>query len=279
MTLSRRAFLLASCLAALPVHAATPRVVVLGGSIAEIAAALGALGQIVGRDTTSTFPAALLDLPDVGYVRALSAEGVLSLAPDLILAEADAGPPPVIEVLRAAGSRFVTLPGASDGPGVLTKIAATAKALGLPHDALTARVRADLDRAAALAATVTAPQSVLFVLSLQGGAVMAGGAGTSAEGIIRMAGGVNAAQGFAGFKPMTDESALAANPQAILVMDREGDLSITPEMIASHPALGQTAAALSGRIIAMDGLFLLGFGPRIGQAAIALHQALYGARE
>ncbi|NBZ86463.1 heme/hemin ABC transporter substrate-binding protein [Stagnihabitans tardus] len=276
--ISRRAVLLGSCLVALPAFAATPRVVVLGGSIAEIVAALGAEGQLVGRDTTSTYPASLLALPDVGYVRALSAEGVLSLAPDLILAEEDAGPPPVVEVLKAAGPRFVTLPGATDGPGVLAKITATAEALGLSAEALLAKVQADLDRAAALAAAVTAPQSVLFVLSLQGGSVMAGGAGSSAEGIIALAGGINAATGFTGFKPMTDEAVLAANPGAILVMDREGELSITPEMIAAHPALGQTSAGLAGRVISMDGIFLLGFGPRTGEAAIALNTALYGAK-
>ena len=88
---------------------------------------------------------------------------------------------------------------------------------------------------------------------------------------------INAATGFAGYKPMTDEAVLAAAPQAILVMDREGDLSITPDMIAAHPALGQTPAAQDGRIIAMDGMLLLGFGPRTGQAALTLHQSLYGS--
>ena len=277
MSLSRRAFLLVTCLAALPVRAATSRIVVLGGSVAEIVAALGAEAEIVGRDTTSTYPASLLALPDVGYVRALSPEGVLSLAPDLILAEADAGPPPVIEVLKAAGIRFVTLPGTPSAAGVAAKITATAEALGRAEEgaALVAKVQADLDAAAAKAAAVTARQRVLFVLSLQGGKVMAGGEGSSAAGILALAGAENAATGFQGFKPMTDEAVLAANPDAILVMDREGELSITPEMIAAHPALGRTHGAQ--RVIAMDGMFLLGFGPRTGQAALALHAALYGA--
>lgn len=279
MILTRRFLLAGACLTALPLQAATRRVVVLGGSIAEIVAALGAGSELVGRDSTTTFPASLLALPDVGYVRALSAEGVLSLAPDLILAEADAGPPAVIDVLRAAGTRFVSIAEASDAEGVLTKIAATAGALGLEAagETLIRQVRADLAKAASVAALVTERKPVLFVLSLQAGAVMAGGAGSSAEGIITLAGGANAAAGFAGYKPMTDEAVLAADPQVILVMDREGTQSITPEMIRAHPALGQTEAARQGRIIAMDGMFLLGFGPRTGQAALVLHDALYGA--
>ena len=185
----------------------------------------------------------------------------------------------MIEVLRAAGTRFVAIQGASDAEGVAAKITATAAVLG--HEAagksLVARVRADLALAAAAVAVVAATTRLLFILSLQGGAVLAGGSGSSAEGIILLDGAVNAAAGFAGYKPMMDEAVLAADPQAILVMDREGDWSITPAMIRAHTALDQTQAALQGRIIGMDGMFLLGFGPRTGQAALALHDAFYGA--
>jgi len=173
-------------------------------------------------------------------------------------------------VLRAAGTRVVAIQGAPGAEGVAAKITATAAVL-------VAQLRADLARAAAAATAATATKRVLFILSLQGGAVLAGGLGSSVEGIILLAGAVNATAGFAGYKPMTDEAVLAADPQAILVMDREGERSITPAMIRAHPALDQTQAALQGRIIGMDGLFLLGFGPRTLQAALALHGALYGA--
>lgn len=104
---------------------------------------------------------------------------------------------------------------------------------------------------------------------------MAGGAGTEAEGIISLAGGVNAAIGFDGYKPMTDEAVLAARPDVILMMDREGDLAIGDADILSQPALAATPAAKYGAIVRMDGLLLLGFGPRTPEAARALHAALY----
>ena len=104
---------------------------------------------------------------------------------------------------------------------------------------------------------------------------MAGGEGTEAEGIIRLAGGVNAATGFSGYKPMTDEAVLQAAPDVILMMDREGDLAINNDMVMAHPALSQTPAAKAGRILRMDGLLLLGFGPRTPQAAADLHALLY----
>ena len=273
-----RAICLSLALAA-PASAEAPRIIALGGSITEIAVALGAEDRLVARDTTSTFPESVQALPDVGYIRALSPENILALDADLIVAEGDAGPPEAVDVLKAAGIPFVLVPEANDPAGVLAKIAAVAQALELPKEgaALETSVKAGLARAEQQALTVTAPKRVLFILSLQGGRVMAGGTETGAEGIIRLAGAVNAASVFQGYKPMTDEAVLAASPDAILMMDREGDLAITDADVLAHPALSQTPAAKAGAIIRMDGMLMLGFGPRTPQAALALHEALYGS--
>lgn len=253
------------------------RVVSLGGSVTEIVVALGAAERLVARDTTSTWPPSIRSLPDVGYVRALSPEGVLSVQPTLILAEDGAGPAETMEVLKAAGVTVRSLPGDPSAAGVLAKINAVATALNLPEEGarLAAKVSAGFDAAMAEAATVTTPKRVLFILSLQGGRVMAGGAGSSAEGIIRLAGGVNAATGFDGYKQMTDEAVIAASPDLILIMDRDGDQAINAADVLAQPALATTPAASTGAIIRMDGMLLLGFGPRTPEAARALHAALY----
>lgn len=253
------------------------RIITLGGSVTEIAVALGARDLLVARDTTSTFPQDIQTLPDVGYIRALSPENILALDPDLIIAEGDAGPPEAVEVLKDAGIPFILVPEATDPTGVAAKINAVAAALDLPGAELAARVQAGLDTAATRAAEVTTPKRVLFILSLQGGRVMAGGERTEAEGIIRLAGGINAATGFQGYKPMTDEAVLAAQPDVILMMDREGELSISDADVLAQPALSQTPAATAGAIVRMDGMLLLGFGPRTPQAAQTLHDALYGS--
>jgi iron complex transport system substrate-binding protein len=203
----------------------------------------------------------------------------LSVAPDLILSERGAGPAETIAVLEAAGVEFVTMPDDPTPQGVLDKIDAVAMSLRLPAEgeALKAQVAAGLEAVQVRADAVTERQRVLFVLSLQGGRVMAGGEGSSAEGIITLAGGVNAATGFDGYKQMTDEAVIAAAPDLILMMDREGEQAITAEDVQAHPALGLTPAAESGRILRMDGMLLLGFGPRTPEAATALHDALYAA--
>jgi iron complex transport system substrate-binding protein len=89
---------------------------------------------------------------------------------------------------------------------------------------------------------------------------------------------VNAATGFQGYKPMTDEAVLAAQPDLILMMDREGDLAITNVDVLAQPALADTPAGKSGAVIRMDGMLLLGFGPRTPEAAEALHTAIYGSK-
>lgn len=255
------------------------RVISLGGSVTEIAVALGAQDRLIARDTTSNYPPAIEDLPDVGYIRALSPENVLALSPDLIIAEGDAGPPEAVEVLKSAGIPFALMPEANGPDAIPAKIAAVAEALGKVDEgkALSATVSAGLEEAKARAAAVAEPKRVLFILSLQGGRVMAGGEGTEAEGIIRLAGGVNAGTGFQGYKPMTDEAVIAAAPDALLMMDREGDMAITDAEALAHPALAETPAGKAGKVIRMDGMLMLGFGPRTPEAADALHQALYGS--
>jgi iron complex transport system substrate-binding protein len=276
----RLSFALMLAVAALPARAQDgQRVISLGGSVTEIVAALGAEARLVARDTTSNYPASVEALPDVGYIRALSPENVLALAPDMILAEGDAGPPEAVDVLKSAGIPFVLMPEANGPDGIAPKIVAVAEALDKFEEgqALAATVLAGVEAAQSRADAVVEPKRVLFILSLTGGRIMAGGEGTEAEGIILLSGGVNAGTGFQGYKPMTDEAVIAAAPDVILMMDREGDMAVADAEALAHPALAETPAGRAGALVRMDGMLMLGFGPRTPQAADALYAALYGA--
>ena len=248
------------------------RVIAAGGSVAEIIHALGAGDQMIARDTTSTYPASVAALPDIGYVRALSAENLIAMDPDMIIAEHDAGPPEVLEVIRRTGIPLVIVPHALDPDGISAKIAAVADALDLPDAgaALQASVTAKLAEARAAGAALPHFPRVMFILSMQGGRLQVAGAGTSAAAMIALAGGTNAVSGLDGYKPLTDEAAIAAAPDLILMMDRGGDHAVTTADIAAHPALRLTPAGAAGQVVTMDGLYLLGFGPRTGDAALDL---------
>jgi iron complex transport system substrate-binding protein len=267
--------LLLSTLVTLPTTALAERVLSIGGSVTEIIYALGEEDRLVGRDATSTYPAEAAALPDVGYIRQLSPEGVLSVNPDLIVSETGAGPVEAVELLRAAAVPFVEVTDGYTEDAVLRKIRDVAAALDVPDkgEDLAATVSADLDAAEAVAAGVT-PQRVLFVLSAAGGRITAAGEGTSAQAIIEMAGGVNALEGIEGYKQVSDEAVTEAAPDVILMMDRTGDHALSDEDLFTHPAIAATPAARTARVVRMDGLLLLGFGPRIGEAVRTLAGAL-----
>ncbi|MEM6740303.1 MAG: ABC transporter substrate-binding protein [Pseudomonadota bacterium] len=258
--------------------AASDRVLSLGGSVTEIIYALGEQDRLIARDTTSSFPPEVEALPDVGYLRALSPEGVLSVAPDIVIAEEGAGPPEAIAVLQSASIPFVSVPDGYDPAAVRAKIEAVAAALGV--DAKGAELADEVD--ARLAAAVRNASNgeakrVMFVLSMQGGRILASGTNTAADGIIRLAGGENAVTAYEGYKPLTDEAAITAQPDVILMMDRGGDHSAGNDDLFSHPGLAATPAAAREAVVRIDGLLLLGFGPRTPEAVERLSNALSGA--
>ena len=115
----------------------------------------------------------------------------------------------------------------------------------------------------------------MFILSTQGGRIMASGTDTAAASMIELAGAVNAVTGFAGYKPITDEAVLAAAPDVLVMMAREGDHNSTEAELFAMPAISVTPAANSRSLVRMDGLYLLGFGPRTADAVTDLHAALY----
>jgi len=279
--IARRAALAALLAFALPLPLMaepTQRVIGVGGSVTETIFALGAGDRLVARDTTSTYPEAATALPDVGYMRRLSPEGVLSVAPDLIIAEEGAGPAETVQILEEAAIPFVTIPAARDGTGVAARIRAIGAALGLDDkaDALATEVEGEIATVVDASATAAEPPvRVLFILSAAGGRLMASGTGTEADAMIRLAGGINAIEGFPGYKQLTDEAVLAAQPDVILMMDRGTGSDHGSAGVLEHPAIAITPAGQAKRLIAMDGLYLLGFGPRTADAVADLHAALY----
>lgn len=252
------------------------RIVAIGGSITEIVYALGEQGRLIARDSTSAFPEAARALPDVGYIRQLSPEGVLSVGPDMILALEGFGPPEAANVISQAGIPVFVIPDGYDSGSITRKIRATAKALGREQagDELAAKVGAELAAAEAAAADIAEKRKVLFLLSVQGGRLMASGSNTHADGIIALAGGVNAMSGFNGYKEISGEALIEAAPDLILRMHGGRDPSSDAEVLA-HPTIAATPAGKAGRVIGMDGLFILGYGPRTAEAARKLSEALY----
>src|SRR3954467_7933712 len=254
------------------------RIVSIGGAITEILYALGFEDRLAGVATTSLSPAAARDKPSAGHMRHLSSEGVLGLNPSLVLAVQGSGPKETMDVLEAAKVPLVLVPETFSEQGLIEKIKLVGHAMGADKRAecLTAAVTGDLEQLRELRARVTKPVRVMFVMSLLSGRAMAAGQKTAANEIIALAGAVNAIDGYDGYKIINDEAIVAAKPDVVLSIQRGKD-SVDAEAVYVHPAFALTPVAANKTFISMEGLYLLGFGPRTAAAARDLSIQLYPA--
>ncbi|MCC7698951.1 heme/hemin ABC transporter substrate-binding protein [Janthinobacterium sp. EB271-G4-7A] len=248
------------------------RIVSVGGALTEIVYALEAQGELVGVDTTSLYPAVAQQLPQVGYARTLSAEGVLSLAPTQLIATEEAGPQTVLRQVRDAGVPVAVLNANNKFEGLLERVkqvgqitgradpaARLAQALQQQWDGVLGKVRLRSH----------APVRVLFILAHAPNQVMVGGRETGADAMLAYAGAVNVMggpAGFAGYKPLTPEAVIAARPDIVLVTDQGLKASGGVDGILKLPGLAQTPAGRKHRIVSLEAMLLLGFGPRMPQA-------------
>jgi iron complex transport system substrate-binding protein len=252
------------------------RIVSLGGDATEILYALGLQDEIVAVDTTSLSPPqALKEKPNVGYMRALSAEGVLSTGATTIVANAQAGPPEVVNALKSANLRFLALPGNESPHNVAEKILAIGKAFGRDAQAkvLADGVEAGLKEVDERRKKIKTPVRAIFVLGFNSGRATVGGAETTADTMMQLAGATNAAD-FKGYKPLTSEALLAIAPEVVITMRREGATD-NKTLMASLPGYKESPAGKNDRLIEMDAHYLLGFGPRTHKAALDLMGKLY----
>lgn len=251
------------------------RIVAAGGSITEILFLLGEEGKIVAVDRTSDYPAQVSNFPVIGYVRALSAEGVLSLEPSLVLGEDDMGPLEVVAQLESTGISIRRIPERHSARGIVDKIICIAEVLGYTESErgkISQKYLEQVSEIARIGKKAPADQrpKVAVIMALRDGVPFAAGSGTSADGVIEMAGGENVFSDFEGWKPVSLELMVGANPSIIVMPERGLRMSGGRESVLAHPSVRVTSAAKRDGLIVLDGMTLLGFGPRTLQASIDL---------
>ncbi|MFZ6780237.1 heme/hemin ABC transporter substrate-binding protein [Undibacterium sp. Ji83W] len=264
------------------------RIISVGGAITEIIFALNASNDLVAVDTTSNFPESVQKLPNVGYARALSAEGVLALAPTQIIASEDAGPPAVIRQLTSSGIPLAVLPAHHKFEGVLDRIKQIGELTGTQAQAATlmqslqqewTRVRTPIEQRKGKA------PKVVFILAHAPNQIMVAGRETAAHAVLEYAGASNAltaangGNGFSGYKPLTPEAMIAAQPDIILVTDQGLKASGGIESVLKLPGVEQTPAGRKRRILSQEAMLMLGFGPRLPSAISQLDSAIIKAMQ
>ncbi len=254
------------------------RIVSMGGFITELLFELEYGDQIVGVDVTSTYPAQVSDIPNLGHVTNLNIEEVLQLRPDIILAEDTPQAKAMLQKLRDAGLKIMLIP-------VRTQLSNAYLAANQMKDvlsisdaqlsALKASIESDSLRLAELTDQVSNRPSVLFLYARGTGRLLVAGKETTADAIISLAGGKNAISSFEGFKALSPEYLLEAAPEVVLMFESGLESLDGIEGLSQLPGMSQTPAFKNDRVITMDGHYLLSFGPRAGQAvydlAVQLH--------
>ena len=253
------------------------KLVTLGGAVTEIVVALGHEKELVGVDASSIYPASLEALLKVGYYRKINAEGVLSLGPTRILATEGVGPQAAVDQLEASGLELVMIPEAKTPEGALERVETVGKLIGEEERAakLLADMKASLERAKARReAAPETEQCALFIYARGANVLMVSGTKSSADAMLSLAGFPNCITSFEGFKPLTAEAVVAAKPTHIILPDKGAASIGGVEGVLGLPGVAQTPAGEQKRVVLIDDLALLGFGPRMGEALEALQDGL-----
>lgn len=244
------------------------RVVTIGPAITEIALKL-VPDQVVGIDSASAQLNG--DLPSVGFSRQISAEGVLSLNPTLVLVDATAGPEDVLGQIESVVP-VKKLPHERTVDGVSALIGHVAEATGVEGKP----VAADFATSCGALPKGDARGKALFVYARGAGTMNVSGTDTAAAAMLALAGLENAVTGYEGYKPLTPEAAIAAEPDYVVFTTHglEGVGGI--EGLREVPGLAQLDAVQQGRVAAVDDFDLLAFGLGTCKGANALAKATGG---
>lgn len=248
----------------------TDRIVSLNGAVTETLASLDVAGNIVGRDVTSTYPADL-KATDLGHVRSITAESILALQPSVVFGTTKDVNPNLNEQLKKANIPLVLIDQeySIDGSKKLITEVATKLKKG--------NYQPLLDNISNKMATVKAfdkKPKVLFIYARGAGNLMVAGSGTPLHSMIELAGAENAAAALTDFKPLTPEALLTTNPDVILMFDKGLQSLGGVDGLLKIEGIATTNAGKNKKVVTMDGQYLSGFGPRVGEAVVELHNKL-----
>lgn len=251
------------------------RIVSLNGSITEILFALGKGEQVVGADTSSYYPLATKHLPKVGYQRALSLEGILSLKPDLVVGTEEAGPPNTLEQLRKLGVRLEIIPGKPGLENTVSMIRRIGSLVGeeTKSNNLAKTISTNVRKAQKYPPWTKTP-TVLMIYSRGKGMVQVAGSATGGSEILALAGANNSITEFEGYKPLTPEMVFQKKNTAILITSMSLTALGGEQEFWLLPGFREIPIGNRPKLVVMDDLLLLGFSSRLDEAVVELQKKL-----
>lgn len=252
------------------------KIITAGGTISEIVFELGFGDNIIATDITSTYPSSLQSLPSIGYRNQIKAEGVLALGPDIFLAEEGYLSPDVVSQLKATGMeiRFFAKPKAIEDTYIIIDQIAEYLDVREKGKALSKKVADDLRYLNAFLLENNDRPSMAFVMARGQEMVFVAGEETFAESLMKLSGIEPKGIGFKDFIPLTPEALASMNPDYLLFFESGLQSIGGTDGVKNIRGIENTTAFKKNQILAFDGQYLSGFGPRVGMAALELAKAV-----
>jgi iron complex transport system substrate-binding protein len=253
------------------------RIVSLAPSNTEILFALGAGGQIVGRDQFSDFPAQAKSLPSIATSMGnLNTEAVVALKPDLVLA-APTLAPEQIQTLRNLGLTAFMVPNPTDFDGLYQNLENVGELTGRRPEAqaLVGKLRVRVATLEQTLSKATNKPKVFYELDgSDPSKPWTAGPGSFIDMMIQMAGGQNAASGLrTSWAQISLEELVSQNPDVIILGDAA--YGITVASVKARPGWTMMNAIRSGAVYAIDDNTVSRPGPRLVDGLEAMARLIH----
>lgn len=232
------------------------RIVSVDGNATEILVALDMTPNIVAADVTSQGLINDDKLLNLGYHRTLSAEGVLATRPDLVIGSDHMGPDNVIHIIEQASIELIRLVSPTNVEQLIDNVQIVGRRLNRDDKATQLIEQINL-KANHIRQNATQKQlSMMFLLDMGGKGLSQAGAGTTADALISLLGGLNVSE-FTSYKPVSVEAILAQQPDVILIGQRSELRVDTQTLLTHYPLLKGTKAADNNALISVNAANLI----------------------
>jgi iron complex transport system substrate-binding protein len=254
------------------------RIVCVSKQLTELMFALHQGNKIVGLDLTSTYPAETKNITKVGYHRHLSAEGIISLDPTLVIHQNDVAPPEVMPQIAKVGIPIKVYPSAVnlDSTKILLRRLGKEYGMDTAAERIVNKLDADLSKADSIVKKhPTKPKVLIIHFGQQRNQYFVMGTRGTADAMLKLAGGINAAD-TSSFRDLSPEVIAREQPDVILATDFGWDrLGGSIEKFKELPGIALTPAAKNGKIYRIEEHDLVYFGPRTGENVLLIAELIH----
>ena len=247
------------------------RVITIGGCVTETVFALEMGQNVVAVDISSSIPNKVTQLPQVGYIRGISTEGILSMNPDKILTTTEMGPPKVVQQLKDAGINLKIFNAPKNYDDILSLIDDVATFLDVSKKG--EQLKSELiELNNQINELKLDKPKIVFFMSPALGSYNAAGSGTRADYLINYIGGENIfTNDFKRYRKVSKEDIIKYNPDIILTgYVRELNKKEVVDIFKNSDEFQSVAAIKNNQLYGVSVGEVLNFGPSFVNTSLNL---------